>query len=120
MRSVFGNNSKMAITWNSGEIIYDKDENYEVITLEYGGMPVRALIPEDADTDKPIAIIIPVYGRGDWVWFDPAYLFTTKSMIPTILNKWANYRGSTEEETKRVQALLVFYAETARGIMKNF
>ena len=110
----------MANSWNEGEIIYDKDENYEVITLEYGGTSVRALVTENTETDKPIAIIIPVFGRGDWVWFDPAYLFTAKSMIPTILNKWMNYQGATEEETKQVQALLVFYAERARGIMKNF
>lgn len=105
----------MANNWKEGEIIYDKDENYEVVTRELSGNPVRFLTV-DEDT-APIAVILPLVGRGDWVWFDPSYLSTAKSMIPTILNNWANYQGTTEEETVRTQKLLSFYAQIGQEFM---
>ena len=102
-------------TWKNGEIIYDNYENYEVVTRQMNGKPVRFLTVED-DT-VPIAVILHLFGRGDWVWFDPAYLSTSKSMIPTILNNWTKYQGSTQEETVRMQKLLSCYAQVGQEFM---
>jgi len=108
------NLSKMA-TWKAGEIIYDKDENYIVVTRHFSGKPVRFLTV-DEDT-SPIGVILHLFGRGDWVWFDPTYLSTAKSMIPTILNNWTNYQGSTQEETVRMRKLLSCYAQVGQEFM---
>ena len=106
---------KMANSWKDGEIIYDKDENYLVVTRQLSGKPVRFLTL-DEDT-APIGVILHLFGRGDWVWFDPAYLSTAKSMIPTILNNWTNFQGSTEEETVRIRNLLSCYAQVGQEFM---
>jgi hypothetical protein len=90
-------------TWCVGDLIVDKDENYNVSLFRLGGIPVRCLTVEDADT--PIAVIIHVLGHGDWVFFNMPE-FYSRSMIPRILNKWSLHKESTVEETERVQEIL--------------
>ena len=105
-----------ATTWCVGDLIVDRDENYNVSLYRLGGIPVRCLIIEDDDT--PIAVIIHILGHGDWVFFDkPEYY--SRSMIPRILNKWALHQESTVEETERVQKILSKAHAHASKIMVN-
>ena len=105
----------MANTWEEGEIIYDKDENYQVVTRDLFGKPVKFLTVEEDNI--PIAVILHLLGRGNWVWFDHSYLSTAKSMIPTILNNWENYQCTTEEETVRTRYVLSIYAKIGQDFM---
>jgi len=88
-------------TWCVGDLIVDKDENYNVSLFQLGGIPVRCLTVENDDV--PIAVIIHVLGHGDWVFFNIPY---SRSMIPRIINKWMLHKESTVEETARVQEIL--------------
>ena len=90
-------------TWCVGDLIVDKDENYNVCLYRLGGIPVRCLMVEDTDT--PIAVIIHILGHGDWVFFNMSENYS-RSMIPRILNKWSLHQESTVEETERVQEIL--------------
>jgi hypothetical protein len=101
-------------TWCVGDLIVDKDENYNVSLYRVGTIPVRCLTIEDDDT--PVAVIIHVLGHGDWVFFNlPEYY--SRSMIPRILNKWALHTEATVEETERVQEILSKAHAQAEGIM---
>ena len=101
-------------TWCVGDLIVDKDENYNVSLFRFGGIPVRCLTVEDDDV--PIAVIIHVLGHGDWVFFKtPEYY--SMSMIPRILNKWTLHEESTVEETKRLQEILSKAHDQASKIM---
>ena len=100
----------MPSTWNIGEMIVDKNVNYDVSIYWLDGIPVRCLTTSD---DIPIAVIIYVLGHGDWIFFNPS-TFDYMSMIPRILNKWHMHQESTYEETKRVQEILSnAYAQAA-------
>ena len=90
-------------TWCVGDLIVDKDKNYNVSLHRLGGIPVRCLTIENDDT--PIAVIIHVLGHGDWVFFNESEYYS-RSMIPRILNKWTLHQESTHEETMRVQDIL--------------
>ena len=104
----------ISTTWCVGDLIVDKDENYNVIIYRLGGIPVRCLAIEDTNT--PIAVIIHVLGHGDWVFFNIPH---SRSMIPRILNKWTLYEESTVEETERVQAILTKAYNQATKIMAS-
>ena len=101
-------------TWCVGDLIVDKDENYNVSIYRLDGIPVRCLTIEDDDT--PVAVIIHILGYGDWVFFNIPY---SRSMIPRILNKWALHQESTVEETERVQEILAKAHTKASGIMER-
>ncbi len=100
-------------TWCVGDLIVDKDENYNVSLFRLGTIPVRCLTVEDDNT--PVAVIIHVLGHGDWVFFNIPY---SRSMIPRILNKWMLHQESTPEETERVREILEKAYVQASGIME--
>ena len=103
-----------ATTWCVGDLIVDKDQNYNVSLRRLGGIPVRCLTIEDDDT--PIAVIIHVLGHGDWIFFHIPY---SRSIIPRILNKWALHQESTVEETERVHEILAKAHTQASKIMES-
>ncbi len=92
-----------ATTWCVGDLIVDKDENYNVSLYQLDCIPVRCLMVED--DDMPVAVIIHILGHGDWVFFSLPTDYS-RSMIPRILNKWSLHQESTVEETERVQDIL--------------
>ena len=103
-------------TWCVGDVIVDKDDNYNVSLFRLGTVPVRCLTVEDDDT--LVAVIIHVLGHGDWVFFHMPHYYN-RSMIPRILNKWALHQESTVEETERVQEILAKAHTQASKIMES-
>lgn len=102
----------MPSTWNIGEMINDKDDNYDVCIYLLDGIPVRCLMT--SGNDIPIAVIMYVLGHGDWIFFK-SEKDIYKSIIPRILNKWHMHKESSFEETAHVQEILSkAHAQSAR------
>ena len=92
-------------TWRVGQTIIDDAGNiYNVSLYNLDGLPIRTITT--MYDNSPIGVIIHLLGKGDWIYFDNALTYATKSTISRILNRWRTYSSDTVEETEEIQHML--------------